>query len=301
MSDTEEFTAEEKKMIEAMEKDEPAEIPDDSAGEETKEESPQQEKSQEDPEETSKDSERPPENFVPQKAMHAEREERKKAQSELKEANAAREELERRIAALEAARSEETQEKPPEWVDPIVDPDGHRRWNEYQNQKLTEELSKLQEHRNKTLQEQQELQAKQERQAKAIRYEAAFKESTPDYPEAAQFLVQSREKELRAMGYVEREIQAQIAHDANEIYNRAEQLGENPAKFLYDQSVARGYVRADKNKIQALKSAQEATQSVGTSSGGPQNGGLTVERIANMSEEEFALLDPAQVRKVMGG
>ncbi|WP_299949079.1 hypothetical protein [uncultured Ruegeria sp.] len=287
---TEELTTEESTALEAMQTEETTveETPEVKTEEGTQEAPKTEEKPADESE-----KEKPPEGFVPHQAMHAER---LKARQERERADA----LEKRLADIEAKIS--PQEQPPEYVDPIEDPDGFRKWAEYSAKQSEQKAETV----TKSVQQQTE-----ERQlmVKIENYEREFLQKTPDASDAISFLSQARTQELTQMGHGPAEVQAQLRQDVMAMVQAGEAIGMNPAELAYMRAKSMGYETAqpatapqqtDAEKIAAMAQAQEATKGVG-SSGPAQTGAITATQLAEMSEEEFAKLTDEEVRKAMGG
>lgn len=285
----ESLTAEEQAALSEMEADEvvleePKEATTEAPAEEGKtEETPEAKE----PEFKSVREDKPPEGFVPHQAMHAER---------LK-----RQEAEAKYAALEArlAKLETPEEAPPQWVDPLEDPEAHRKWSEWNLQQT-----------NKKIEDFQQQQAAQQKQLQETRevaeYEAQFKATTPDYSEAVQFLVDTRANELRGYGYDDATIRNQISVEARGLFEASKAAGLNPAQLVYLRAQEAGWKKPQPKpaepaqRMAALSEAQKNTQGLG-STGAPAQGQLTVEQLADMSEAELAKLSEDQIRAVMGG
>ena len=235
------------------------------------------------------EAEKPPEGFVPHQAMHAER--------------VKRQELERKLEALEARLAPKQEEdQPPEYKDPLVDPEGFRRWAEYNSTNATKQAQEIRDQ----ARQQQEY---QQRMQEAARLEADFAKGKPDYPDAVQYLHGQRVAELQAQGYGDDEIRAQVGKEANAIFDAARAANMNPAELLYLRAVSAGFQSKPADpapedptqKIEALARAERQTRSLGSGSGGAQNGALTAQQIAEMSEEEIEKISEADLRRAMGG
>lgn len=113
--------------------------------------------------------------------------------------------------------------------------------------------------------------------------------------------------------------QAQIArmlhvHELNEIQVAARD-GVNVSARFWEMALEQGYKPpqatagaaaakpgpTEAEKIAATAAAQAASKSLSSAPGGSGDPELTMEAIANMSDREFAKLDPEKVRRVMGG
>jgi len=229
---------------------------------------------------------KPPEGFVPHQAMHAER--------------MRRQELERKLAELEARIPKPEEEKPPEYVDPLEDPEGFRKYDAYRREQEEKRWQQFQE----TQRRQSALQA---RAQEASRLEAEFASKTPDYQAAAEFLHNSRVSELRAQGYGDNEVQQTIVRDAHALFDAARAAGMNPAELLYLRAQQAGYQRQEQKqaptgeaeKLKALADAQKQTQGLGNA-GGSQGGKLTVEQLSQMSEKELAKVPEDEIARLFG-
>ena len=239
--------------------------------------------------------EKPPEGMVPHQAMHAERQKRQAAEARLAE-------MEAKLSALETPA-----EKPPEFVDPLEDPDGFRKWQEHQSAETKDQIDAIHKERQESLQ-------RAERVQKAERLEQEFAAKTPDYMDAVKTLHNSRVSALRDAGWDDSEIQSQIVQDAQNVFEAAERIGMNPAQLLYIRAQEFGYTpkaaeaaqettrgTAEADRITALAEAQKNTQGLGSAGGGEQAGQLTAAQLANMSEAELAKVSDADIARAMGG
>lgn len=293
-SDTGEETTEQTTEADGQKADEGT---DPAAAAESEEQAePDSEGGEEDPQpEFKSNRDKPPEGYVPHGALHAEREKRKA--------------LEQQIADLQEWKK--SQEKPaeeaPQYVDPIEDPEGFRKWAEYNQGQTREQIEAEQKQR-------QEEQAARQRVERAQQLEQQFAEKTPDYQDAVQWLSQQRVSELRGMGYGDEEVAQQIRKDANGIFDAAEAAGMNPAEILYYRAKSAGFEakpsqeqqqqerrQQEEQKMQAQATAQQQTQGLGSGGGASQGNGYTAEQLASMSETDFAKLSEEDIRQAMGG
>lgn len=280
MSD--EFTAEEQAVIDEMqaEIDQPVEAtPPETPSEAEKQpvEAQEAEKQAEPPAEPSK----PPEGFVPHQAMHAERMQRQAAEKQLAE-------MGEKIAQLEKQVNPE-----PQYVDPIEDPEGFRRWSEHNAQAARSVIDTNAE----ASREQQRI---QQRQNEAAVFEQQFMAQEPAYADAANFLHQQRLQELASQGVVGPDADATISKDINALFDAAKAANMNPAQLIFIRAQEAGFVKqkSPAESIQAQAAAQAATQTVSGQSGAPQAGELTAEIVANMPQAEFDKLSEDQLRAV---
>lgn len=235
------------------------------------------------------DPTKPPEGYVPHQAMHQERERRRALEQEANE-------LRQRLAEYEAAKKPEPVEIP----DPIIDPDGFRK---FQHDQLQAQQERWQQH------EQQQRTAALHQQVATL--EQQFMQATPDYAQATQHLHQARVAELTAYGYAAEQIPQIIAQDANAIVQNALAQGRNPAQVLYEAAKLRGWSGqapapaapnpAPAQQIEAKRQAQANTGTLATSGGPSTAGNYTIEMLANMPEAELAKLPRDVIQKVMGG
>lgn len=146
--------------------------------------------------------------------------------------------------------------------------------------------------------------AAREADAEAIRataMEREFAAQTPDYQDAYQHLLRSREAELRANGWSDpAEIQALLVHEARGLVSGALRRGQNPAAVAYELSKIRGYQQpaTAPNGQQPAQTAAAAAQVASIAAGQQQARGInrvpgqatappSAATIANMSDEEF--------------
>lgn len=232
----------------------------------------------------------PPDGYVPHGALHAEREARKALQKQLEE--------------LQAWK--QSQENPPEpepqYVDPIEDPEGFKRYDEHRQKKLETQFEQFQ-------QQQQRQAQQQSRLREAAMLEQEFAAKTPDYQNAAEHLHNARLRELQMQGYAQHEAEAQIAQDATRLFVAAKAIGMNPAQLLYMRAQEAGYTPQkpatpapvpDDQRIEALANAQAQTRGVGSAGGSEQSGQLTAAQLANMSEAELAKVPDEVIARAMG-
>lgn len=289
---TEEFSAEESAAIEAMQSEEVTETDDTPSV--ALEEPEAVEASEPDADEAKPEfkttREKPPEGFVPHQAMHQERMMRQEAERKLAQFEA--------MIAQQQAEAQKAQE--PQWTDPLIDPDGFKKYDDFRTQRLERMVQQQQ-------QAFQARQAQEARQADVTRAEMAFKQETPDYDDAVSHVAEARKAELRMYGLDEQQIARQIMQDANGIYDSAKRMNMNPAQLMYQIAQQRGYqarqVQDEQARVEALAEAQRQTQGLG-SGGSRQAGRLTMTQLSEMSEAELGALmakDPDAIARAMGG
>jgi len=240
---------------------------------------------------------KPPPGYVPQGALHQERERRKATEAQFQT-------LQQQLAELQAKLN-----PPPEIVipDPILDPKGFR---EFQIKQITERAEE------KAAAERQAMEAQQQQlvMTRLNQDVATFKATTPDYDNAFQHAVKARQQELAFYGNSPEQIASQMEVDVQAIVQQAYSQGRNPAELFYEYAKMRGYSAAPVAapvvsqaavQVQALAEAQRQTQSLSPAGGPANDGGMTIETLSKMSEAELAKMPKAQrdevMRKVMGG
>ncbi|WP_345117366.1 hypothetical protein, partial [Bartonella jaculi] len=124
----------------------------------------------------------------------------------------------------------------------------------------------------------------------------AVKDRYSDFDAAADFLYQTRAKQLSAWSTVYPEytqkstIDAIISDELRTIVAACAQKGVNPADALYTIAKDSGYqnqaVQAN-NQVAALQSRQNSARTLTASGGGGITGPMTKDTLSNMSEKEF--------------
>jgi len=143
--------------------------------------------------------------------------------------------------------------------------------------------------------------------------ENLFSSYVLDYPQAAEFYVQSRARELM-MFYPPDQVQDLLRKEARNVAQQAWQTGRPAAQVIYELAQARGYRTAPQQQQQQtqqgqsngqqtqqgqsngqqtpnaqianIRSNQQQTRSLSSSAGSP-NTQLNAEALLNMSDEEF--------------
>ncbi len=240
------------------------------------------------------EADKPPPGYVPQGALHQERERRKATEAQIQA-------LQAQFAELQAKLN-----PPAEIVipDPILDPKGFR---EFQIKQITERAHEKAEAERRAMEAQQQ----QMVMARLTQDVNTFKATTPDYDTAFQHAVKVRREELAFYGNSEEQISAQMEADVQAIVQQAYSQGKNPAELFYAYAKMRGYSAAPvappqaAAQVQALAQSQRQTQSLAPAGGPANDGGMTIETLSKMSEAELAAMPKAQrdeaMRKVMGG
>lgn len=235
---------------------------------------------------------KPPEGFVPHKAFHAEREERKKLQAQI--AQREQEWLQRqqvyehRFQQIQEAFRQQNQPKPPSFDE---DPVGALR---YENETAKRELEQIKAWQAQQAQTQEQAWRQQQyfgQIANAVtQAESEFAKENPDYMEAVSHFKKARGQQLAALGLPPQEIANYVQQEAFQIADTALRNGRNPAEAAFEIAKAAGWQRKApeaqmQDKMATLQKGVKAASSLG--SGGAPAGKLTIEALAGMSDREF--------------
>ncbi len=144
-----------------------------------------------------------------------------------------------------------------------------------------------------------------------------FLQEKPDFKDAYFHLVAARHKELEAVGIADQgQRNAMIAQEEKGLVAQALQNKRSPAQVIYQLALTRGFSAGQApaptpnsapspaaQKIEQIKAGQQKTASL-SSAGGSPGEGMTLEKLANMSDDEFhknvGHLSRNQLRKLMG-
>lgn len=244
--------------------------------------------------------------FVPHGAFHEERERRKAAEER---ARRIEEQVLNRLTAMEEKRAAPAPQVNQERVPSIAAGDDPLEVIAYQERRLAAlESQRAEETEQRSQQTEQQRESQRIRDHVASQVEV-FKGEHPDYEDAYKFAVEARVNELRTLGATNSEIQQAVMADEQSIVYRAMQSGKNPAELLYAYAAARGYKKADAaaeagkaaEKIDAVAQGQQQNRSLGQAAGGA-NPPPSLETLANMNDDEFyKAVQSGQFKKVMGG
>lgn len=204
--------------------------------------------------------------LVPLEALQEARGESKSLKEEIRQLRGWQEAITQQLRA-------NTPQTPVEEIPDVnADPIAYQQWA----------IGKLAEQNQQMQQWQQQQQAQQQidasiRQAAqwATIKETEFQKEHPDYPEAWKFVMDSRQKELSALGIRDPQaINAIIAQDAQSLVQRAASSGTNPAELVWSYAAARGYTTKPKapppedKTVQALEKIAAGQQAAGGLRGG---------------------------------
>lgn len=273
--------------------------------------------------------------FVRYGALHAERAERKRLQEELRKRETEFTELRERMARaderlrllLESVGGAGTNQQPAKNDQPPPDPEqdifGYVRWL---GEKLQSVEGKAGTVENLSRQQQAEMELQRAYLADAQSYAA----KEPSFRDAYQFLMAGRDAELQAFGIADASERARIImSEERALVERALRDGVSPSARVFALAKARGFAppappaqttngsgrqqsgstsdAAKSNpaaaKIEQIQSGQRAAKSL-SNAGGSAGEVLTMEALANMSEEEYrrirAKLSNAKFAEILG-
>lgn len=254
--------------------------------------------------------------FVPHGAFHEERERRKAAEGEL---NALREKFARGDERLRML-TEAVQRGPlpgagqpqPAAVDEVPDPEKDIfGYVKHLEAKLAEVAGGV-----KQSAEAQAAEREHEVQVSSYRADAQrFAAGEPQFAPAYQHLIQSRAEELRLAGFAEDQIMPAVAADEMAIVQACKRSGKSPAETIFAMAKARGFqakapepvvqtppAETEAERVARLSKGAAAAKSLSAAGGAPA-GEVTLEVLANMSEDEFAAFatkNPRRVEQLMG-
>lgn len=272
--------------------------------------------------------------YVPHEALHAERTARKRFEEEARRAREESIAIRERARLLEemvqsaakratGVQEDERPENPfeEEDIDPQVDIFGSndqlRRRVAYQQQQQTELMSGMQ-----RTSEEQSLAAN----AKADTQQ--FAQVQPDFWQAYYHLLNSRGRELEALGYSKEQATAMLKTEEMGMVRMAQQRGQRPAEFFYRIATARGWrpemMQSAPNPaangahpppqqpvqppVNPRLQQQQQTRAQFTSlssAGGAPTSGFTADMLSRMGQDEFmrkvSELSPEEYRRIMGG
>jgi len=218
---------------------------------------------------------------VPHGALHAEREEHKKTRAALAQLRAQHAQILEQLG----------QDAPP---DPAQDFLGATCWQAEANQRAK--------------------QASAEQQLWQEWREAcdSSKEALPDLDGALDFLAETRERQLTALGHIDKHFQdennrlQQMQAELRDLVQISLERGDNPASLLYELARAHGYAGFDMQqaRFKDLGAAQKAARTLAASGGREAGDPALLESLANMSEAEFARwyeANPQSFRQLFAG
>lgn len=243
-----------------------------------------------------------PSHMVPHGALHAEREERKKAQADAAEAHAKLARMQERFKIAQELSSLQNDEiraqQAPAPQQPIPEPEkdfvGYVKW-------LGGQLQQQQAEARAAQQQQQQFAEAAKRYETVKDYFAtsitALKGELPDFDAAADYLYETRVNQLKALQAAypafadENEINKQIGSELNAIVMAAIETGANPAEVIYNYARNAGFSGKGapfNSNIASIEAKQNASRTLTASNGRAIADPVSLEAIDKMSDHEFA-------------
>jgi hypothetical protein len=202
--------------------------------------------------------------------------------------------------------------------DPEKDIFGYVRWQDQRLADLQHRLDETARHSQQRHQQTAAQLAESHLRSAYMNDAQRFAVASPDFLEAYQHLLRGRDEELAHVGVADaKQRAAMIAAEERDIVEASLRAGLSPAQRIYGLARLRGYAPAAvagspgstaaapsvSDEIARIKAGAGASKSL--SQAGGTGGGLTLEALASMPQEEFdawlAKASRAQVRAVMGG
>lgn len=240
-----------------------------------------------------------PQKMVPYDALHEERQRRKEIQQEFQRVRAEQAQrdaiIEQRLAAL-------TQVNQPQQPQVTLEEDPVR-FLALQNARIQQEMQASRAQQEADRQAQWQAQQIQAFEQHVTTHEQNFAKQTPDYFDAINFAKENRVKQLQVLGYNDQQAWQEVQREAAHLAMNIARQGGNPAQAGYEYAKSLGY-QPKPNAQQQLQNTQKGLEASKSLSGGgaKAGGGLTVDALAKMSNEEFdAYVQKHGWEKVAGG
>jgi len=238
------------------------------------------------------------------KAMaEEERIRRKEVQKQIETLNAENKKLkdtfDRILQKAQEQAELESQPKPPSYDENPIEA------LKYENEQLKKKFGNIEQSiTQKQQQEQQEYEIRQKQDQFIGTYKAKadeFSKTTPDFKDAYNYLLTSRQAEYKAAGYSDEQVNQLLVEDEAAIVATALGQNANPAQRLYEIAKLRGYkqnsningqdkIQANNEKIANLERGLKASKSV-NSGGMSAKDHLTLEDVAEMSDDDLDKVD----------
>lgn len=233
--------------------------------------------------------------FVPHQALHAEREEHKKTRAELAELREFRIRMEERARWADEAR--QAQQKPVEPPDPEQDVFAAVKYEREQRAALEAKIANR---------EQQEREAAQYQDFEA-KVDTFWKQdvqqyatANPDFRPAATWLAEARDRQLQGTAVADPRMRDPqwrnyvIDSELKQIIVAAAQQQRSPAEMVYEIAKSWGYTPKQAaaaasmpENLARVEKAQEASRTVGATSGSAGGDALSLDAMLNMPRDEF--------------
>jgi hypothetical protein len=154
--------------------------------------------------------------------------------------------------------------------------------------KIVEKVEGIDKRLSENDQRTQEEQAWNQVRSYADQDEARFVQEHPDFPNALQHYITSRIGEMQALGLAENEIGGALQQEAATLLVTCAQQNRSPAQAMYEMAKARGYSGTLTGSAGARPApAPAGGRSFGTAHGAAATGGITLDQIGRMSEEDY--------------
>lgn len=235
--------------------------------------------------------------MVPVNALHEEREEKKELRRKLEEMERKQAVLDDRWQRILAASEQQPAPKAeqPQIPDPEQDIFAALKYEREQRMALEAKITGQEQ---QTAEQQQVAQMERQIWGKWESDGAQFKQSTPDFGDAALFLAETRDKQLASMAAVDPRLADKAYRDfvmneeLKQIVVGAGQHGISSAEQIYNIAKAWGYTGPkpkadDAAGIQKLAESVAAETSLSAAGGTRAGSPSTSEAVASMSEAEF--------------
>lgn len=235
--------------------------------------------------------------FVPHQALHAEREEHKKTRAEVQELREFKARMEERMQWMAQASQPQPQEETP--PDPNQDIFAALKYERDKREALEKRIAEEANERAR-----QNEQALQERAIWSEWETSAhsYKQQNPDFDNAAKWLAEFRENQLKAFAVLDDRFQnpqarnLQINEELKAIIVQAKQRGVSPAEMVYQIAKGYGYQGQGQQpklalpeQLQKVAQAQNASKSLGQAPGAAAGSGTTLEDLMSMNQADFGV------------
>lgn len=237
------------------------------------------------------------------KAMaHEEREKRKEIARHVQQMKEENEQLKNTFQKI-LAKAQEQQELEQQAKQPSFEDDPLAALK-FENDKIKNNLADIQKFNDAQAQN-NEMHSKQTQFMNAYRQKVTeFSNTTPDFKDAYNHLLQSRLAEHEAAGFSKEQAAQMLHEDEAAIVATALSQNVNPGERIYNLAKLRGYQgkAADQSnnnqqKMDALEKGLRASKSIG-SVGSSSDERMSLEDIANMNDSDFAKVDWNKVLKM---
>lgn len=255
--------------------------------------------------------------MFPEAAYRREQDERRKAQKEMQ---ALREELARMKGMQEASQPKKEEPQVPEFD---KDPATHLKLVQ---DDVKQKLAKLEQTEAQREEERKRTEAQQRFVSAYQEKVEEFRVKAPDFNEAYRHVMMKRDAQLQRMG-IDNPLERKQTIEAEEqfLVARAMNAGLNPAEKLYEMAQDMGYARKEQKtvveqakeeaprnekgqftsaeeKLQTIEKGQQASKSLGGTSGSAGDTGLSIASLLKLPKEdqEAIILDEKRFRRLAG-